>query len=263
MLIKIIPSLILLFFSFNSWAQMSPVIQSARPGQAIGPGVVGSGTFQIQMGHDLLSEKGSSETTTSLINSVLRLGITKDFEISAVVNRQEDTIKTTGSTQNRTGISVFQLGFRSRIIDHSDGLIPALAIQTRFKTDAVSNAYRSNDLAPVIIIAAAHSLCDQLSHTLNLGSAHDGNTASPTYFWRSNFSHPINDHWGTFLEAYGNVKNDIGTFYGDTGFEYFMNNDLKLDLSAGYGHNNGNKETFVSVGFSWRTGLFSPLELNQ
>ncbi len=256
----LIPAFIFLINPFLVRAEMTPVIVSGRPGQSIGPGVVGSGTFQIQSGINQNWLDGTSKTDSKIFNNVLRFGLTKNFEISSVLEFRDD-IKTIGNSENQhSGISQFHVGFRSVIFSRPDGLLPGMAVQTRFKLDAVSQKYRTETVAPIITMAMLHKLGSNLFLIHNIGANYDGNTGDPAFFATSNLSCSLGKKWGTFFEVYGNLKNDPGSVYVDSGGWYFVNNDFKIDFSAGWGNNFGNVDVFVSVGFSWRTALFDSLE---
>lgn len=233
---------------------MSPTIQSGRPGQSIGSGVVGAGTFQIQSGIERNQIHNNTRSKSYILNNVFRLGISESFEVSSLLNYRSDQFD--NSQMDQDGLSAFHLGFRSQIIDNPKGVIPTLAIQTRFKLHATSNNYREQNLAPIIIIATTHSLDDSFSLTHNFGYSGSGNNTSPTYFWTSNLTYSINEKISTFFELYGNITNDIGKTYWDTGFDYLISSDLKFDFSAGHAKNNSVEESFISLGLSWRASIF-------
>jgi len=241
------------------FAQMSPTIQSGRPGQGMGAGVVGSGTFQIQSGVDFIKTEAENNVDTLLFSNVIRAGITKDFEVSAVVNYQNDKIKLDNASADQSGISGLQLGFRSRILPEADGWRPALAIQSRFKLDSVSNEYRPDRLAPVVRVSAVHDLSGAYSLTHNLAVSYSGTDAVPSYLWTSSLGYSLTDKTSIFIEAYGSIKDNYGSNYMDAGFDCLLSNDLKLDFSAGWGHNRGITETFASLGVSWRAKIFEPI----
>ena len=237
-------------------SEMTPVIVSGRPGQSIGPGVVGSGTFQIQSGISQNRLDGTSNRNSKIFNNIFRLGLTKSFEMSSVLKLRNDIEIMENSEKQLSGLSQFHIGFRSVIFAKPNGLLPGMAVQTRFKLDAVSSEYRNAAVTPIITISMLHKLSPKLSLIHNIGANYDGNDINPTFFATSNLLCPLSEKWGTFLEVYGNVKNDLGSAYIDSGGWYFVNNDLKVDFSAGWGNNFGNLDIFASVGFSWRTALF-------
>ena len=244
-------------------AEMAPVIVSGRPGQSIGPGVVGSGTFQIQSGVNQNWLDGTSNRNSKIFNNVFRLGLTESFEMSSVLEFRDDTKIIENLENRRSGISQFHVGFRSVIFSRPNGLLPGMAVQTRFRLDAVGRDYGIAEIAPIITTSMLHQLGSGFSLIHNIGASYDGHTIDPTFFGTSNLLCSLGEKWGTFFEVYGNVKNNPGSVYLDSGGWYFVNNDLKIDFSAGWGNNFGNVDIFVSVGFSWRTALFGSLGLNS
>jgi len=244
-------ALLILLASTNAFAQTHDTIRTGRPGQAIGPYVVGTGYLQLQSGYDHAWQNGDVKSQSALQSNVIRYGVDERFELSSVVNWQHDSISTP-ERATKEGVSDFQLGFRYNISDRPNGIVPGFGIQTRFKLTNVSSDYRSEDVAPVIIFVANHSLTDTLSLGTNLGVAYSGNDTEPKYTFVSNLSFPVAEKWSSFFEFYGHSQDAIAFVYADTGLAYALNNDLQLDGYFGGGSNHGVTEAFVSVGFSWR-----------
>ena len=130
--------IVLFFMSLKSYSQSNDTIRTGRPGQAIGPYVVGTGYFQIQSGLDFASSENSIDRTKSQIsNNVVRYGLTENFELSALVNIQNDR-HSLSSLADTSGLSEMHLGFRYNLVDHPDGWIPGFGIDTR-NWDAVAS----------------------------------------------------------------------------------------------------------------------------
>ena len=121
---------ILILFPLISFAQRQPRIASGRPGQAIGPLVVGTGVFQVQTGVDYdRREFTNTKNTKRTLNNVIRFGLSEDFELSSVIDYRDETFDTNGVENNLDGVSQFQLGFRYNLIPEADGWIPAIGFQ--------------------------------------------------------------------------------------------------------------------------------------
>ncbi len=250
---KIVMIIISFALSLTATAQIADKISSGRPGQSFGSDTVGDGVFQIQSGLDLISsEVGSNKTQTQLFSNVFRYGFGDLFEINGGINYQSDEFDQSGTKTSQDGISSTQIGFRNRVIKESDGLIPSMAIQTRFNLKTVDKEYRSQEVSPIITFIFAHSLSESFSLTHNIGVNYSGNSISPTYFATSNLAQALTENYGWFVEIYGNMTNDIGGIFINAGGDYYISKDLKLDLSLGWG-NNQSTDTFVSLGLSWRT----------
>jgi len=254
-----------MFLPVVCFTKISPKIMSGRPGQSIGAGVVGPKVFQVQTGFDNSRIKTPAETSQEsfILNNVIRYGLTEHLEVSAVINQNWDTTRSRLPLQNNalsnthnSGLSDFQLGFRSVVISESHGIKPTLALQTRFRTKWVDQNFRQQSVAPVFILSMVHTLDSRFSLTHNFGFTTDEtiqNNSSSIYFMTSSLSYSVNDRWGLFFEGYGNIKKDRGFYYFDAGGDYYINNNLKLDIAFGGGKNFGVRESFISLGFSWRT----------
>ena len=95
-----IPCFLILFLFFS--VSFAGTIQTGRPGQSIGAGIVPSEFIQIQSGVESVQTKSNGETSTSLLNNnVFRTGINLDFEVSAVldVTKPEDEESETQNAQ--------------------------------------------------------------------------------------------------------------------------------------------------------------------
>ena len=87
-----IVSLLSLFLQ-NAQGQFNETVRTDRPGQAIGPFSVGKLIFQTQTGIDIggLKEKKNNFSNYSMAPStVLRLGITRRFEINTALEYRRD-----------------------------------------------------------------------------------------------------------------------------------------------------------------------------
>ena len=234
------------------FAQSNSTIRTGRPGQSIGPYVVGTDYFQVQSGVDRAITRADSKTNTTLLNNVLRYGLNESFEVSSVITLQEDSFP--GSqVGDKSGVSDFQLGFRFNLIGKPNGMIPGVGIQTRFKLTQVDSDYRSDHMAPIFTFVTNHSLSSEVAWVHNVGVSYDGVTTIPKYFLISNVSFPLSGNWGSFVEVFGNSQESVVAVYADTGLAYLYNKDLQFDFSLGGGENHGISESFVSLGLSWRT----------
>ncbi len=249
--------LVVVLWCWQSQAQLVGSIQTGRPGQAIGGGVVGAGVSQIQTGIDLQTfDQNLVKTTNRTLNNIFRLGLTDRFEISSVVDYSQDTVETNTLSQDFSGISQFQLGFRYNLIPAADDWLPTLGLQTRFRLKNVSNHYQRDELAPIFVLSAVKPIDDQWTLTGNYGIAYDGISPSPTYNWVLSVSKSLTENWGTVGEIYGSQAGDQGaTFYG-AGLAYLVNSNLQLDTYLSAGENRGIRMFYGTLGVSWRTLAF-------
>lgn len=242
------------------FAQTAPQIISGRPGQAIGPRVVGKDIFQIQSGLDLNRAKTSFlEQNLRTSNNVVRFGLSEKFELSTVLDYSQtaNDNNVTNFSENFEGVSQWQLGFRYNLIPRSDGWIPGFGIQTRFRLKQISDNYKADQIAPITMLVTNHSLSDNFSVNLNGGISYSGNNAIPRYLYivsvGQNFG---SSDFGAVYEFYGNEFNDQHSNYLGIGLSYLANDDLQFDLYTSHGKNQGVEEFYITLGLSWRTWVF-------
>lgn len=245
---------------FSLFLILSPkseaAIQSGRPGQAIGAGTLEKGFLQTQLGFDqaVLKNTSDDQSITSISN-VLRLGVNEIFEIGAAFSYKDLNIKGSNSSDSE-GFNVFNVGFRSKIVAKQQGLIPKVALQTRFKLKAVDRDFRPKNTSPVFTISAFHGLSKKYSLLTNVGVSYDGNDGKNYEFWVLNLSKEVSPKTSIFVEMYGDTANSKSSVYFDTGFDYLISDDMKLDFSGGLSENHSVEEFFLSVGLSARFRLF-------
>ena len=152
-------------------------IGSGRPGQSFGPNALPVGLIQFQSGVTSFSESGMGTPETNNSNTVIRMGLKDDFELSAVIDYQKQTFKNSNLTQE--GFSTLQAGFRYNLRRQSKGLLPAIGLQTRFKLTSISNAYSETYTAPIYGMALAYDLGGAWSFTSNLLIKYSGDWSRP------------------------------------------------------------------------------------
>lgn len=235
-------------FSLSLFAQTQATIATGRPGQSIGPNVVGSKIFQVQSGVDYAEVHRQRTQATWLSNNVFRYGITEKFELSSVVNYQIDE-----EPAKASGISEVQGGFRFNIFEKSKGLRPALGLQLRYRLPVRDQDYEINHAAQIFTIATNLVFNEKFNLTNNFSFSHDGNTSIPQYAYTMSLNYSLGQRLGSFIEIYGNYTHPQSNVYLDSGFGYLVNEDLLVDMSFGGGSNHGVSESFVSLGISWRS----------
>ena len=81
----------------------------------------------------------------------------------------------------------------------------------------------------------------------------NGNDTTPAGVYVVNLAFPFNHVIGAFVETFGSIQRGNSTIHFDTGLAWLITPDLQLDLYGGIGNNNSLRESFLSIGVSWRT----------
>lgn len=232
-------------FTNQAFSTVSKTIQTGRPGQSIGAGVVGENVFQIQSGVELNKAEIEDQSVENFIqNNVLRFGVSEKFELSAVLD-----IANFDNTELKTGN--LQVGGRVSLISEAKGIIPQLVFQTRAQL-VDSDGYKNSAIPFVSILSAVHDLNNFGSMTSNLvmSKTEDDNLelGGGTLSWGKNYDEKLS----YFVEYYANKSENDWLNYWDTGVGYLVNNDLLIDASVGFDLEDDMEYQFVSLGFSWR-----------
>jgi hypothetical protein len=240
--------------SFSGLGQYKPTISSDRPGQAYSAYTVGKNIIQTQSGFNFIKSK----TTDLQVNSYVfvpefRYGITEKFEIGWSMEITGNYFKISDIKSTENGISNWGIGARLNIWE-DEGAKPALGVLTVMNfTNWVSEEFDTGLPTPAVALLISKSCGDLFTFSGNLGAAWNGLYKYPTSgTYVLNFSCPITNKWGIFLENYGEFGNRFVDTFIDGGFSYLLNQHIQLDTLFGYGKNDGVTEIFISAGISMR-----------
>ncbi|MEN9599469.1 MAG: hypothetical protein RL596_1788 [Bacteroidota bacterium] len=249
---KVRLAIIFLLISVGSYGQYYKIIRTGRPGQAIGAFTVGKHVLQLQQGLDYYSVADTKFPPKGFVsNNVIRYGILETVELSALIEYQSEKTKFDTNSISQSGLSNLHLGFRIHITDQK-GWIPTTGFQMRLKMPEISKDFGARQLATVMVFVANWSLPKNMSIMSNWILSYNGNDSYPTGKYVLNFGFPIYNQLSGFIENYGQINRGVFQSRFDGGFAYLINNNVQLDLSTGYGHNQGIQDYFVSTGISWR-----------
>ncbi len=232
-----------IFISFSIFS--SDTIQTGRPGQSIGAGIVAQKYFQLQTGIEKSEiEISNVKSNATTLNNILRYGINKKYEISMVVDANH-------SDSSDTEIGNLQFGGRVALIDKSEGLLPKLCFQTRLQfLDGAGD--KNSEIKIVSIVSGVYDLNESGAITTNLLLNNLNQDNYEFIGYNLSWSKNLNEKLSYFLEYYSRKSNDEWLGYIDSGFGYLVNNDLALDIAIGADIEEDLASKFVSVGFSWR-----------
>ena len=242
---------ILLFSSLLLKGQYSETISTDRPGQAIGTSAVGKKTVQIQTGlnTNFMSPNDNMRSRTLLSNTVFRVGLIEQLEINGTFNFQDDKVELADEEHKTSGVSSTEVGARLGIIKN-EGAIPAVGLQGSLLLKAQSTEYQRDKLGTKVILSTGNTINNWLSINTNLGLSWDGNGTGAQSLYVLNFSLALTDRIGAVAEVYGTF-NEFDANY-DAGLSYLINNNLLLDVSAGWQGESGASDWFIDFGVSFR-----------
>lgn len=249
---KYMALLVLLLATNAMKAQYAESIRTGRPGQAIGPYVLGANVYQLQTGidHYFRDYEGNAASSYTMVqNSVIRIGFSEKFELNGLVDWQMASTKTNGDLKKEAGLSSTQFGLRFNVLERK-GARPGIGVQYRLLLPAESKIYRRAHLGSAIKLATNSKLFGKINVVTNWAAVWTGNKPAPNYNYIFNVSFDITPKLGGFVEMYGEL--DEWTTNYDGGLSYLLNDNLMLDVYGGWQGQEGYNEFFFSTGISWR-----------
>lgn len=238
---------LLLLFANQLQAQFAKTVRTIRPnGRVMGAYTVGKGVWQVQSGlryADFQDGTGTSLSEAWIHNTVLRVGILENLELSGVV----------GWRSNRnpiddplTGIHNTQLGARYNILDGSKGL--ALCVQGRILLQAQKEEFQRDKVGSNVQIGLGRRATSWLVLNASVGATWTGNDS---FFipigLRGLFT--FSPQFGAVLEISDLLSQDGDNFRAGGGLYYIVNSNLKVDL---YFDPSIRNTLLSEIGFTWR-----------
>ena len=243
-------------FYFDSVAQFAPII-SDRPGRTISPTTILSKWLQIEMGFQKQTERFQPVLKDLYFQQpafLVKYGITKRFEVRfitelAYVKEENITINTSYKGFNNT-----QIGGKINVL-REKGIIPKTSLIAHYRLNTLNtNAIGLDSInGGNITLSMLNTISEKFLIGYNLGVEKFTWRYEPMYFYSLSPKFNIAEKWQAFVEIYGNLwKGRNAQTSIDGGISYYINDDFKVDASAGTRINKNTNLKFYSVGGSFR-----------
>src|SRR5262249_51176738 len=122
----------------------------------------------------------------------------------------------------------------------------------RLSSGITANHYGSF-FAPGLAFTFQHSLSEKAAIGYNLGVEWGDTKEPPVWIYTLAYGLDIAENWYTYLEIFGAAKkNELPIHSFDGGLAYYLNTNVKLDLSGGFGLNAIAPKNYIALGFSFR-----------
>lgn len=244
---------LLLFGANVSYAQYQTTISADRPGATVSAFTVGKKVLQGEHGVMFFDNfPDSVNINTYTTEHVVRYGLSERFELNSLFEYQADIFRFKQKDflkQNAT--SKLQIGFRANLCSEKKWR-PAISFQTRIAIPRISKLYGAKYTSAEMTLSTQYSLPKNLTFVTIWVMAFDGNSPAPLGKYALNLGFPIAKNLNGYIENYSNWQAQTFQTRVDGGIMYLIGNNLQLDLSAGFGRNQGVTDYFVATGIAWR-----------
>lgn len=248
---KSLLGIVLLSAGTTAYCQNIERIDTDRPDQTESAFTVPKSYFQAEIG---FNKENLDDENYDLIHptALLKYGLTK-FEF-----RLEATI--TSSYQNiipnpvwTRGLEPIKIGFKVALFEELK-LLPKTSLIFHLGLPTIaSKKFKADHLAPSFRFTMQNSLTEKIALGYNLGAVWDGYTKTPTWLYTLAPGINIGKKWYGYIEAFGFIrKNEMPQHSLDAGIAYYISNDVKIDLSGGFGISNSSPKNYIAIGGSFR-----------
>ena len=242
-------SLVLLLFPLVLAGQFAQRIRTARPSVTMGTYTIGQNVLQWQAGmrwQEVYKDQVDHEILQ--YRNVIRWGLLEHWEISGVINYQQDW---TGARRSiKEGIHTVRLGIRHHLFE-KEGFLKAAAIQGRLWLPFTQNDYGQEQVGGRLMASVSYRLFGKFQLITNGGLRWTGQTSSKAIsFFSLRFSHPLDRNLVLVVDYFS----DFNTYEPDyaIGIGYFVGPAWKLDIAIGNLGDSLKSHRYLEVGWATR-----------
>ena len=226
-------------------------IDTDRPDQTESAGIVPKNYFQAEIG---FNKENISGDNYNLVypTALLKYGFNK-FELrleTVFLSSHEQRIP---ESKWITGFLPIEIGFKALITEEKK-IIPRTSLIVHLGIPMLASpSFKIDHAAPSFRFAMQKTISSHIGIGANLGAAWDG--FQPTPLWLYTFSPGFNvgKKWYMYAEAFGFIlKNELPQHNLDGGIAYYLTNDLKVDISGGFGISEASPKNYFALGVSFR-----------
>jgi hypothetical protein len=230
-------------------------METDRPDQTECPFIVPTGWIQYEMGFNF--EKNAPGSHTLVYPALLsKYGISKRFELRVITNLLSNREYTGTHYETITGVEPVQLGFKVALLEEK-GLFPKTSLIAHVALPHfASSKLHAEKPAPNFVFTMQHTVNSFCGIGYNLGAEWDGFSNTPAFIYRFSPGFTIGKNGYVYAEAFGFIQsNETADHNVDGGFAYYINNNIKLDISAGKGLSAVSMDYYIALGASFRFSL--------
>lgn len=256
-MLKSILTFYCLLSSFCTIAQIER-IETDRPGKTSTAATAPHKWVQTEMGFQKQTEKFKpftyNDTYLEIPSLLLKYGVYDKVELRIISAFAYQSLGTIYSPEIARGISNTQFGGKFNFLKQQ-GFIPKTSIIAHYRLNALNSNIVGKDTinGGNISLAMLNTVSENFLIGYNIGMEKVTWQYDTRYFYTLSPKFNIAEKWQAFIEIYGNLwKGRNAQTSIDGGISYYINDDFKVDASAGTRINKNTNLKFYSVGGSFR-----------
>lgn len=235
----------------SPFAQQQGRMETDRPDQTETFYITKKGYLQAEIGCN--TETYGSSRVGVLPTALWKLGLHERFElrlITEVNSVRSFPIPGSGAT---SGLLPLQIGGKVALWEEKKW-IPATSLIFHFGTPSLgSKVFRTPGWSPNFRFTMQHTLGKNTALGYNLGAEWDGYSNSPTFIYTVAPGINLGERWYAYAEAFGHIRKGESPAHAlDGGIAYYVSDDIKVDVSAGFGLTAAAIRHYAALGCSFR-----------
>lgn len=249
----------LFFTAAHTFAQVEK-IDTDRPDQTESPYIVPTKWLQFESG--LLKEVEKGPDDRFFKNKFVRFqhptllskfGVSKRFELRLITDFVTEKYKQNNQViESVTGIDNVQFGGKLNFVNEK-GWRPKISLIAHYDIASLRTLHRDTIDGCNFRFTLQKTITSTVSLGCNLGMewAMFGYPPAYTYTFAPGFN--LNEKWYAYIEAFGFLwKNEKPENSIDGGIAYYVNDNFKIDASAGFGLSKAAPDYYFAIGSSFR-----------
>lgn len=229
-------------------------IDTDRPDQTESVFTVPAGWIQGELGFAKERYRSSPQVINiwTLPTLLTRFGLSKRWELR-MINEYEKWGNSRRLFKDTFNFLPLQLGFKVNLV-HAKGIIPEISLiaHTGFNRIASEFARGGSFFSPNFSFAFQNSITEDFAIGYNFGADWENTYDPPTWFYTFSPGFNLGENWYAYIEAFGFLRKYYPEHSLDGGIAYYINDNMKVDASAGFGISPHALKNYVALGFSFR-----------
>lgn len=251
----ILLSVLLQLSVLNVFSQQTGRMETDRPDQTESPFIVKLKNIQGEIGFNYESDDGWRTLVHPTL--LLKYGAAKWFEFRLITEAisVESPLLIPDGTEINTGLLPVQFGGKVAFWEEK-GWRPKTSLIFHFGIPRLAGKkFQYSKWAPNFRFTMQHTLSENSGLGYNLGAEWDGESGTPWWIYTLAPGFNIGKKWYAYIELYGAVKKGENSRHGaDGGLAYYVNDNLKLDISGGFNITNSPNYAALGCSFRFNTG---------
>jgi hypothetical protein len=247
--------LAVLFNCLASFGQDTGRMETDRPDQTESPFITRKKYIQSEIGFNI--EQDNHLTTVVFPTILWKYGLSKRFEFRVIteINVQETPLLVPQGNEVLQGLVPLKLGGKLSLWEEK-GIVPKTSVIAHAAFPKLAGKdFRASKVAPEFRFAMQHTISAKIGLGYNIGAEWDGETSGPAWIYTIGPGLNLGKNGYMYVELFGDYKDGESNHNFDGGFAYYVNDNLKLDISSGFNLRDS-KQYYLAAGISFRFRVF-------